>query len=150
MPIPNAWLQKGKWLIKCQTGLGLAEVLVSIAIMSSALVALISSMTTGAKAVDLADRRVTAHHLAEAQMEYIQSYPYDLDANYPRVGTPTRHGFTWTINVATPPATILPDGDTEFLGASLPDSETSIQYVTVTVSNNSGTVTSISTFKGKR
>jgi len=149
MPTQKRLSQVITKLIQRQNGIGLAEVLVSIAIISSAVVALLSSMTTGANAVQITDEHVTARYLAEAQLEYIKSYPYAPGATiYPLVDIPSRHSFAMAVSVTIPQASCL-TGDT-FLGAELPESEESIQMITISVGNSSGTVTSLTTFKGNR
>jgi len=141
-------------LIRRQNGIGLAEVLVSIVIISTAIVALISSMTTGASAVQLTDEKVTARHLAEAQLEYIMSYPYYPGTqSYPLVDMPTRHGLEMTVNVATASMITLTGAGGTFLGATLPGTQVSIQEITVTVTQpdaDDRVLTTLTTLKGNR
>lgn len=154
MIIENRWLQKVWRPVRCQNGVGLAEVLVAIVIISTAIVALISSMTTGASAVQLTDEHVTARHLAEAQMEYIKSYPYAPGAStYPLADIPTRHNFAMTVNVATASVITLTGVDDTFLGSTFPGTQASIQEVTVTVTQphkNDKVLITLTTLKGNR
>lgn len=149
MPTKKRWSRAISRLVRQQNGVGLAEVLVSVAIVGSAVIALLSSMTTGANAVQITDEHVSARYLAESQLEYIKAYPYEPGAaTYPLVDIPTRHNFTMVVSVVIPQASCL-TGDT-FLGAEIPNSEDSLQQITVTVLQNGGTVTSLTTFKGNR
>ena len=61
-----------------EEGTGLIEVLVASAIMGIAFVALLGALSTGALAVNKADRRVTAETVARSQMEYTKAQEYRL------------------------------------------------------------------------
>lgn len=154
MLIQTRWSNLTTKLVRKQDGIGLAEVLVAVAIISSAIVALLSSMTTGASAVQLTDEHVTARHLAEAQLEYIKSYPYSPGASsYPLADIPTRHGLAMIVNVSTASMVTLTGGDDTFLGATLPGTQASIQEVTVTVTQpakDDKVLITLTTLKGNR
>jgi hypothetical protein len=71
--------RKGRYLlhiVQRQQGIGLAETLVATAILSLAIVALLSDFSTGALALRKADVKITAQNLARNQMEFTKSQPY--------------------------------------------------------------------------
>ncbi len=147
----NKQLKWRKAPFQAQRGIGLAEVLVALAIIGSAITALIASMSTGASAVDLTDERVTARGLAESQLEYIKSYPFAPGTtSYPLVNLPTGRGFTMTVQVGTPTSAALSGTKTTFLGTALPNSEASVQEISITVSRDGQEVIELTTFKGNR
>ena len=154
MIIRKRWLQNTERSVRCQKGVGLAEVLVALVLIGTAIAALISSMTTGASAVQLTDEHVTARHLAEAQLEYIKSYPYAPGTkSYPLVDIPIRHSLAMTVNVATASVVTLSGPDDTFLGTTLPGTQASIQEVTVTVTQpyaNDRVLITLTTLKGNR
>jgi hypothetical protein len=75
----NSPARKGRYLlhiVQRQQGIGLAETLVATAILSLAIVALLSAFSTGALALRKADVKITAQNLARNQMEFTKSQPY--------------------------------------------------------------------------
>ncbi len=147
----NKQLKWRKTPVHAQRGIGLAEVLVALVIISSAITALIAAMSTGASAVGITDKRVTARGLAESQLEYIKSYPYAPGtSSYPLVALPAGRDFTMTVEVGTPTSAALSGTKTTFLGTALPNSESSVQEITITVSQDGQEVVELTTFKGNR
>ncbi len=148
----NRRLNWRKVPFQVQCGIGLPEVLVALAIIVGAIAALLAAMSTGASAVETTDKRVTARGLAQAQLEYIKSYPYAPGtSSYPLVDLPAaERGFTMTVEVGTPTSAALSGAQTTFLGTALPSSETSVQEVTITVLRDGKEVVELTTFKGNR
>ncbi len=146
----NRRLKWRKAPLQEQRGVGLVEVLVAIAIMGSAITALLASMHTGSNAVIVLDKNVTARSLAQAQVEFIRSFPYDATGEYDLIDIP--NGYSITVFAGTPSistAITMPDDNT-FLGAELPATQRSMQVITVTVSRLGGEVVELTTIKGNR
>jgi len=115
-----------------QRGLGLVETLVAVAILGTSVVAFVVALSAGSIAVGEQDKAVVAQSLAQTQLEYTKSYPYDSEATtYPTVDTP--EGYTISVGVA-----------------SLPDTDTDIQKITVTVSRESETIMTVADYKVNR
>ncbi len=149
----NRLLKQCKASFQKQRGVGLVEVLVAIAIMGSAITALLSSMQTGSNAVIVTDKNVTARSLAQAQIEYIRSYPFTPGtSSYDIIDIPNGYGYSINLSVATPSfsTNITMPVDNLFLGAELPDTQRSMQVITVTVSRDGEEVIELSTIKGNR
>lgn len=73
----------------------LVEALVSVAILTLALVVFIAGLSTGVLSSGHSDRLSTAHELARSQMEYVKELPYQAaPATYPTVTPPTGYGVT--------------------------------------------------------
>ena len=96
------------------------------------MVAFVVALSAGSIAVGEQDKAVVAQSLAQTQLEYTKSYPYDSEATtYPTVDTP--EGYTISVGVA-----------------SLPDTDTDIQKITVTVSRESETIMTVADYKVNR
>jgi Tfp pilus assembly protein PilV len=86
--------------IKGQRGLGLVETLVAVAVLGTAVVAFVVSLSAGSLAVSEQDTETIAQTLAQTQMEYIKNYPFNAAAiTYPVVETPD----SYSINVGVSP-----------------------------------------------
>ena len=115
-----------------ETGVSLLETLVALAVLGLIAVAFLSGLATASKATLVADERATAESLARSQMEYVKSYTYDSEATtYPIVDTP--EGYTVSIEVS-----------------SIPDTDTDIQKITVTVNHNENLVLTVEDYKVNR
>jgi type II secretory pathway pseudopilin PulG len=120
-------------VLKDETGLTLAESLITIAVIGVALVAFVVAMSTGALAVNESDQEVTAQSLARTQMEYIKGYPYDpVATTYPAINTTDNY----SISIAV---TSVPDADDD-----------NIQKVTATISRDAQALLIIEDYKVKR
>ncbi|HEY81866.1 MAG TPA: hypothetical protein G4O01_01075 [Dehalococcoidia bacterium] len=116
-----------------QRGIGLAEVLVALALIGIAVVAFLSSLYTGARTVNIIYERVTAENLARSQLEYIKSQSY--------ITAPTSYQALSS----------LPPGFTITTQASaIEGRDDNIQKITVTVSRNGKTLLTLEDFKVNR
>jgi Tfp pilus assembly protein PilV len=79
--------------VAAQSGATLIEVLVALGILASAIVILITGLSTGSFAVRSTDTLTTASNLAAAQLESIKAQPYG--ASYTQVDAAP--GYTITI-----------------------------------------------------
>jgi type II secretory pathway pseudopilin PulG len=115
-----------------QTGVGLVETLIAVAILGVTLVMLLAAISTGSRGVAITEERVTAENLARSQLEYAKSEPYlTPPASYATV---------------TPPA-----GYTVSAGAtSIPEGDSSIQKITVTVTRDGVTLLTVEDYKVDR
>jgi type II secretory pathway pseudopilin PulG len=115
-----------------QMGLGLVETLVAVAILGTSVVAFVAALSAGSIAVGDQDEEVVAQGLAQTQLEYTKSYPYDPEATtYPTVATP--EGYVISVDVA-----------------SIPDTDADIQKITVTISRESEDLITIEDYKVNR
>ena len=64
--------------IKDEKGFGLIEVALAMALLGIVAAALLNALSTGSKAIFIADERATAESLARAQMEYTRSQEYSI------------------------------------------------------------------------
>ena len=65
-----------------EKGFSLMEVMVAIALMGIVAVAFLGALSTGSKAIFIADERATAESLARTQMEYVKSQDYITALDY--------------------------------------------------------------------
>jgi type II secretory pathway pseudopilin PulG len=115
-----------------QTGLGLVETLVAIAILGTSVVAFVVALAAGSIAVAEQDEAVVAQSLVQTQLEYIKSCTYNPEATtYPTVDAP--EGYTISVGVT-----------------SIPDTDADIQKITVTVSRESATIITVADYKVNR
>ena len=81
-----------------QCGLGLVETLIAVAVLGSAVVAFVTGLSAGTLAVNVQDEQVTAQGLAQTQLEYTRSLPYDPEASaYPPIAAPD--GYSLAVQV---------------------------------------------------
>ena len=71
-------------------GIGLIEVLITLAILGTIAIAFLSGLSTASMALIIADERATAESLARSQMEYVKNQEYDStqpggEATYPKI-----------------------------------------------------------------
>jgi type II secretory pathway pseudopilin PulG len=125
-------LLRSKLQLNSQKGIGLAEALVAVAILGTAVVSFVIALSTGSLAVNEQNKETTAQSLAQTQIEYTKNYPYAAGAT--------------TYPVLTPPATYsVTVGVTPVTGA-----DTNIQKITVTVLKDSKSVLMVTDYKVNR
>ncbi len=128
----NQWLARAKALVWDETGFGLVESLAAVAILGVAVVALVIGLSTGSVTVREGNQEVVAQSLAQTQLEYVKSYPYDPEATtYPTVGTP--EGYSISVEVG-----------------SVPGTDTDIQKITVTISRDEEAILTVEDYKVDR
>ena len=66
-----------------EKGFTLIEVIIAMALLAIVAVAILSGLSTGSRAIFVADERATAESLARSQMEYVKKQPYDRTNNPP-------------------------------------------------------------------
>jgi type II secretory pathway pseudopilin PulG len=120
--------------LRSEQGFTLVEALVSVAILTLALVVFISGLSTGVLSTSHSDRLSTAHELARSQMEYVKELPYQpAPATYATV-TPTA-GYTVSAAAADLPGVV---------------SDASIQLVTVSVAKDGAPVFTLEGYRVDR
>ena len=103
-------------LFRSQRGLGLAETLVALAILGTAVAAFIASLATASMTVSGQEEAVVSQRLALSQLEYTKSHAYVPGAaGYPVITAPA----DYTLAIAVSP---------------VPGTDINIQKITVTVS----------------
>jgi len=132
---------RGRWrafaslraaVVDGQAGVGLVETLVAVAILGVTLVTLLAAISTSSRGVAITEERITAENLARSQLEYAKSEPYlTAPASYATVTPPA--GYTVSAE-----ATSIPEGDS------------SIQKITVTVTRSSVTLLTVEGYKVDR
>jgi Tfp pilus assembly protein PilV len=124
-------IRKIKHWFRNQGGIGLAETLVAVAILGTAVVAFATALSTGSIAVGEHDSEAIAQGLAQSQMEYTKSYAYNFEGVYPLLNAP--EGYNLSIGVSAVPGT---DAD--------------IQKITVTVNCGDEEITKVEGYKVNR
>lgn len=126
------WLRRVKVWLHGERGMGIVESLAAVAILGAAVVAFITALSTGSIAVREADQETVTQSLARTQLEYIKGYPYDPAATtYPKVEAP--EGYAISVKVS-----------------SIPDTDTDIQKITVTISRESEETLTVEDYKVNR
>jgi len=126
------WLGSLKFRVQDEGGLGLVESLAAIAILGVSVVAFVVALSSGSITVREGGQESVAQSLVQTQLEYIKSYPYDTGATtYPTVEAPEGY----TISVAVTP---------------IPNTDTDIQKITVTISREGGDILEIEDYKVNR
>jgi len=78
-----------------QTGVGLVETLIAVAITAVAITALLGALSTGSLAVVRTDERVTAENVARAQMEHTKAQEYvAAPASYATISAPAGYSIS--------------------------------------------------------
>jgi hypothetical protein len=85
-------------IFKEQTGIGLAETLVAIAILGVSAVSFISNLSAGAISVRTLNEETVVQQLLTSEMETLRGVTYDVSGtSYPIISSPS--GYTLTIAV---------------------------------------------------
>lgn len=131
----NQWLERAKsCLVWGERGFGLVETLAAVAILGVAVVAFVGGLSSGAIAVREGNQELVAQSWAQTQLEYVKGYPYDSAATtYPTVGTPEGEGYSICVEVG-----------------SIPDTDTDIQKITVTISRDEEDILTVEDYKVNR
>ncbi len=124
----SRWLGQFK-LLQSEKGLGLVEVLISIAIIGTVITTLVAALSTGSIAVGEAEQEATSQSLARTQLEHIKSSTYN--STYTKITEPP--GYTLAIDVAT-----------------TWDHDANIQKITVTVFRDGVNILAVEDYKVKR
>lgn len=129
----NKWLAGAKaCLVGNERGFGLVETLAAVAILGVAVVALVLGLSTGSITVGEGNQELVAQSLAQTQLEYVKDYPYDPAATtYPTVDTP--EGYSIGVEAG-----------------SIPDADTDIQRITVTISRDGEAILTVKDYKVNR
>ncbi len=114
-----------------QSGFGLVETLVAVALLGTAVVGFVTALSTGSLSVREQDQEITAQRLGQNQFEYIKSQGFSPAGSYSLISVPS--GYTLNLSVA---------------GVSGADAD--IQLVTVTVLRSGNSVFEISGYKVNR
>ena len=118
--------------LQSEQGFTLVEALVSVAILTMALMMFLLGLSTGVLSSAQSDRLSSAHELARSQMEYTKELPYQAaPVTYATVTPPA--GYTVAANASN-----VAGGDTK------------IQLVTVAVTKDGLVVYSLEGFKVNR
>jgi type II secretory pathway pseudopilin PulG len=118
--------------LQSEQGFTLVEALVSVAILTTALLVFILGLSTGILSSGQSDRLSAAHELARSQMEYTKELPYQAaPAAYATV---------------TPPATF----GVSAAASSIPLGDPDVQLITVGVTKDGVTVYTLEGFKVNR
>jgi len=116
-------IHRRKAICLSETGVGLVETLIAVAITAVAITALLGALSTGSLAVVRTDERVTAENLARTQMEYTKGLAYlAAPASYATISAPA--GYSISAD-----------------SASVSGRDTDIQKITVSVSYDGDTFT---------
>jgi prepilin-type N-terminal cleavage/methylation domain-containing protein len=68
--------------IKDEKGFNLMEVALAMALMGVLAAAFLTALSTGSRAIFIADERATAESLARTQMEYVRQQNYDANLDH--------------------------------------------------------------------
>jgi Tfp pilus assembly protein PilV len=117
---------------KDQNGIGLVETLVAVAILGTSVVAFATALSAGSIAVGEHDGQAIAQGLAQSQLEYTKSYAYSTGATtYPLLAAP--EGYSISVGIST-----------------VPDTDTDIQKITVTVNHGDEEIIKVEDYKVNR
>jgi type II secretory pathway pseudopilin PulG len=146
MKMIRKWFKQLKVRFKEETGIGLVESLAAVAILGTAGIAFVLSLSTGAVAVRESDQETVAQSLARAQLEYVKNYPYH--------SAPTSYPYVYTYNETYNPNPVtLPEGyDISLTSSTIPQAggNSAIQKITVIISRNGEDILTLADYKVKR
>ncbi len=118
--------------LNSQTGIGLVETLMAVAILGTSVVAFVVALSVGSLTVNEQNRETIAQGLAQSQMEYTKNYAFSPGVTtYPILAVPATYSVS--VNVA-----------------AVPSADTNIQKITVTVLKDGVNILTISDYKVKR
>lgn len=111
-------------------GVGLVEVIVALAILGLVAAAFLNGLSTSLNAVVISDEGSTVLALAQGQMEYVKSLPYEEGASpsYEKTDEPSLDYPGYTVSIDAPP--IDPDTGNPLAN---PDDDMGIQKITITI-----------------
>jgi type II secretory pathway pseudopilin PulG len=125
-------VRRVKVWIRGERGLGLVESLAAVAVLGAAVVAFVVALSTGSIAVRESDQEAVAQSLVRSQLECIKNYPYNPAATtYPKIAE--AEGYNISIEVSP-----------------IPDTDTNIQKVTVTISRDGEEILTVEDYKVNR
>ena len=129
------------------------EVIIAIALVGIVAVGLLSGLSTGSRAIFVADKRATAESLARTEMEYVRNQDYSSALwDYSLPSGTTINGYPTWWNPANPPA--LPGGYDAYAvivsAELLPSHGTDIQKITVRVQRRDEPGVDVVTLAGYR
>ncbi len=138
------WFELGLVPLRGEKGFGLSESLVAVALLGTVIIALTGALSTGSIGVGAAREGATAQSLAQSQLAYTKSYPFDSGTNtYPTVDT-----YHTTYN---PHPLNLPSGYSISVAvANTQDVDNEIQKVTATIIRGGTAVMMLEDFKVNR
>jgi len=125
---------------KGESGFSLIEVVIALGILALVAVIFLVAMSTSSRATIISQERVTSDSLAKSEMEYIKSLEYDATSNPlsypvdPGIDIPTGYA----INVSA--QRLNPDADGT-------EDDDGLQQITVTITNNGVTVSTLTGYK---
>jgi prepilin-type N-terminal cleavage/methylation domain-containing protein len=128
--------------MKNQSGFAMLEVLVSLALVGIVVAGILSALATSSRATITNDVQTTAQNLAECQMEYMQSQPYDDDVGHDPPTYPVLADVPVGYNVNCDAVRLDPEGDGS-------DDDDGLQKITVSVNYNNITATIIEAYRVK-
>lgn len=118
MKTVKQWFRRIKVWLQDETGLGLVETLAAVTILGAAVIAFIIALSTGSLAVRETSQETVSQSLVRSQLEYIKNYAYNpLATTYPEVTGVEGYDILVTVS-------------------SIPDTNTDIQKITVTISRD--------------
>ncbi len=142
--LPVRWIRKFVGSAQDESGFGLVESLVAVALLGTAVITLISTLSTGSLAVSATRDGVVTQALGQSQIAYTKSYPFVSGTNsYPNVGI-----FDATYN---PHPIAVPSGFSIMVTATpTQDNSSSIQRIKAIVSKNGVPILTLEDFKVNR
>lgn len=115
-----------------ESGFGLVESLVAIAILGTGVVSFVTDLSAGSVAVNVQNEAVIAQGLAQTQMEAIKAAPYSsTGASYTPVSSPEGYAISITTNSAI-------------------YNHNNIQKITVTVTHSGNPILTLEEYKVNR
>jgi len=128
-------------------GISLIEVVIALAILGIVAVAFLGGLSTALNATAIADERSTAQTLAQSQMEYVKSLPYEKGASpsYEQTDMPSPGYPGYTVSVDAPP--IDPDTGNPLAN---PGDDMGIQRITITIKHHGNEVFTLEDYKVNR
>jgi Tfp pilus assembly protein PilV len=88
-----------KKLLRAQSGIGLVETLVAVAILGVSAVSFVSNLSVGAMSVRTLNEEATIQQLLTTQMETLKGLKYDATGNtYPVISTPDGYNLTLSVD----------------------------------------------------
>ncbi len=119
---------------KDQRGLGIVESMVAVAILGITVVTFVTALSTVSIAAREGEHEFVAQRLAQAELEYVRSYPYDPGATtYSTEDVDTPEGYAISVTAD-----------------SIPGTDTNIQIIAVTVSLDGEDILTLEDYKVNR